>query len=57
VLGMRGLLKMLEATRGMPTEDARAHLIHSMDQLKGASVQDDDLTFVLIDVPERAQRP
>ncbi|HSJ99676.1 MAG TPA: SpoIIE family protein phosphatase [Kofleriaceae bacterium] len=57
VLGMRGLLKMLEATRGMPIEDARAHLVESMDQLKGASVQDDDLTFVLIDVPERPQKP
>jgi GAF domain-containing protein len=52
-LGMRGLLKMLEATRGQPIEDARAHLVQAIDQVKGASVQDDDITFVLVDVPQR----
>jgi serine phosphatase RsbU (regulator of sigma subunit)/tetratricopeptide (TPR) repeat protein len=50
-LGMRGLLKMLEGTRGLSLEEARAHLVQSIDQLKGASVQEDDITFVLVDVP------
>jgi serine phosphatase RsbU (regulator of sigma subunit) len=54
VLGMRGLIKMLEATRGQSIEDARAHLVRSIDQMKGDSVQDDDITFVLIDVPARS---
>jgi serine phosphatase RsbU (regulator of sigma subunit) len=51
-LGMRGLLKMLEATRGQPIEEARAHLVQSIDQMKGASVQEDDITFVLVDLPQ-----
>jgi serine phosphatase RsbU (regulator of sigma subunit) len=54
VLGMRGLLKILEATRSEPLEEARAHLVRSIDQLRGTSVQDDDITFVLIDVAPRA---
>ncbi|HWU89454.1 MAG TPA: PP2C family protein-serine/threonine phosphatase, partial [Kofleriaceae bacterium] len=53
-LGMRGLTKMLEATRGKSIEDARSYLVQAIDQVKGASVQDDDITFVLIDVPARA---
>jgi eukaryotic-like serine/threonine-protein kinase len=52
-LGMRGLIKMLEATRGESIEDARAHLAQSIDRMRGASVQDDDITFVLIDLPPR----
>jgi sigma-B regulation protein RsbU (phosphoserine phosphatase) len=50
VLGMRGLLKMLEETRGQSIQDARAHLVESLDRIRGESVQDDDLTFVLIDL-------
>jgi serine phosphatase RsbU (regulator of sigma subunit) len=51
-LGMRGLLKMLEGTRGLSLDEARAHLVQSIDQLKGDSIQEDDITFVLVDVPE-----
>ncbi|HWO22759.1 MAG TPA: GAF domain-containing SpoIIE family protein phosphatase, partial [Kofleriaceae bacterium] len=55
VLGMRGLLKMLEATRGRSIEEARAYLVETLDQVRGSSVQDDDITFVLVDLPLRPE--
>jgi serine phosphatase RsbU (regulator of sigma subunit)/tetratricopeptide (TPR) repeat protein len=55
VLGMRGLIKMLEATRGEALEDARAQIVQAMDQMRGSSVQDDDITFVLIDLPRGSE--
>ena len=51
VLGMRGLIKMLEATRGKSIEDARAQLVQALDRARGEALQDDDITFVLIDLP------
>jgi serine phosphatase RsbU (regulator of sigma subunit) len=56
-LGMRGLLKMLEATRGQPIEAAREHLVQSIDQMKGTSVQEDDITFVIVDLPQLPAQP
>jgi serine phosphatase RsbU (regulator of sigma subunit) len=50
-LGLRAVVKMFEATRKDSLEEARLRLAEAVDRARGESTQDDDITFVLVELP------
>ena len=49
-LGLKAVHRLFAQTRGVPLDEARAHILRGADQQRGALAQQDDLSFFLVDI-------